>query len=63
MNGMIQIVGYMVAAYGVARLIQASITSESAKQFVAVGGCIVLALLAALLTSQANSVASLAGGF
>ena len=61
----IQIIGYMVAAYGVARLIQTSLEAEeaptknrSAKTFIGVVGAGALALLAILLTNQANEVGS-----
>ena len=60
---MIQIIGYMIAAYGMARLVQTSARLDKTGDLV-VGmlGIGALILLAVMLTQQADSISSLAGG-
>jgi hypothetical protein len=61
---MIQIVGYMIAAYGVARLFQTSeVLDKGMKQVVGVLGIGALILLAVILTTQADTVGNLASNF
>jgi hypothetical protein len=58
---MIEILGFMVAAYGIARLAQTSriFTSDGAIQLVGAIGIGALILLAIMLTNQANTIGSL----
>ena len=65
MNGMIQIVGYMVAAYGASPLLQTT-TDKAAtgiQQLFGIPGVVAMVLLAAMLTTQADAVAGIASGF
>jgi hypothetical protein len=57
---MLEILGYIVVAYGVARLIQTSTETESSwAQIAGVSGIVALVVLALMLHDQASSVSQL----
>lgn len=60
---MLQILGYMVGAYGIARLLQTSHLSDSKEWAQVVGGIgiVVLAVCILWLTQQGSAIADLTG--
>lgn len=60
---MLEIIGYMIVAYGVARLLQTSeILDKSMKQIVGALGIGALVLLGVMLSQQADTLAGIGGG-